>query len=166
MRNILIFCLIVAFSGCSSTKIGREVKPITDKTEVAGETPKILTLVFEITDKDTVTIIDTSLLPGWIRENAVDQYFPQDGDLSLTISDEYGSNLYSVTIANPLEISVEYSDDYINLSSKRVKLEKAYFSLRVSYSDGMATVSIEKITDSSKFESIRLKYITLKNLRL
>jgi hypothetical protein len=124
-------------------------------------TPKILMLNFEISSNDSIRLVNSMVTSGKLRKQEYLDSVNKSGDLVLTFLDNSENLCSKLIIPNPLIKKAEFSDDFKTIQVKIVKLDKAFFSVRVQFEKCMNRILVEKTLETPAKSLVKLVEIPL-----
>ena len=140
--------LLALHFSCASKK-----NKVANETDIETLPPKIVFLNYTISKdsngKKHIRFINKIITDGKLKNNS-DTYFKTGtvGDLKCSQLDKDSVAIKTIIIENPLSKTIEYLNDSLIFESRKMELNRAPLSLRLSLYDQTKYISIAEITDS------------------
>jgi hypothetical protein len=149
IRHLVFVVLAIIFSSCASKQ-----KTIANSTTIETS-PKLIFLNYSIekysNGSKNIQFINKIIADGKLKKNS-NKYIDEGvfGDLKCNQLDKNSNILQSVIIKNPLIKFIEYVDESKNFQTKKIKLEKTGFSLKLKLESNTKYITISDISQSEK----------------
>ena len=157
-QNTILFILIINISfSCVSKKNTVESSSLNETNS------KLIFLNYTLSEtsngKKKIEFINKIITDGKLKNNS-NKYIKTGsiGDLKCSQLDNKSKTLQSIFIKNPLNKTIEFVNDSLQLESKALKLKKASLSLRLQLNAKTKNIVIAEIIDT--LQNTKTLYIT------
>jgi hypothetical protein len=159
---LVLFCFPGSLS-CSVTHSGSNTNKYV--TGIAA-TPRIIFLNYNIKRNRSngeveIKLIDKIITEGRLKANSSEPVLARPGDLKCISLNSLLQPVDSITIPDPLNITVESVDNSNMLFKKEVTRDSAEFSVRLQLNEKISSVAIKKNLNSDN----RNSYLTITKIR-
>jgi len=155
-KKFVIPLICIALLSCNVIRISQTKEEIQDNMDEPKSWPKIWFINLKMyydqdSDSTIIELINYKLVEGKLKQDNENHTYKGDGGLICSFITLQNELIKQITIENPLQKTVEYSDENGKLMKKKVSLDNAEFSIRISSPEEIRYIKFEKPSGRNNF---------------